>query len=246
MRFQIRLYVTAVLASMLLLTAVPAEASVLGTYNDRATWEGVTTGRVDFDFDTLGLSPGGFTQYNSAAGLTIGDVNFVGYQHGGYSLTALNPLAGWDENFGSGALLRGPYYFTDSYLLVTFTTSITSFALDLMTMSPDAGDFEIIVDGVSLGVVTTANRPTHTFFGVQTDTPITQVRIQLASGNLTATQGLFDNVAIGLANTGGGGGQPPPGETPEVSTMFYTAMGFGLVYWSRRRLPRQRPTPVLA
>ncbi len=243
MRFQIRLYATAVLAILLLLAAVPSEASILGSYNDRATWEGLTTGRVDINFDSLGLSAGGFTSYSTSTGLTIGDVTFTGWQTNQYNLYALNPLTGWAENFESGTLIRGPWYNTDSYLQVTFGTSITSFALDLMTMLGDGQSFEVFVDGISAGVVVTGSQPTRTFFGVQTDTAITEIRIYLNSGTLFQTQGLFDNIAIGLVGTNN---PPPPGETPEVGTLLYTGAGLALLVASRRRLSRQRPLPVLA
>lgn len=225
-----------------MLAAVPSEASVLGVYSDRPTWEGLTTSRVDIDFESLGLAPGGFA--NHSAGLTIGDVTFTGYQHGGSFLWATNPNGGLDD-FGSDTMLRGPYYFTDSYLLISMATTVTSFGLDLMTSGPDGEDFEIFLDGASVGVYTTQSSPTRTFFGVRTDTPIAQIRIHLASGSLTSTTGLFDNVAIGLASLSGGGG-PPPGETPEVSTVIYMGIGLSLLGWSRRRHPGQRPTAVVA
>ncbi|MEZ5398177.1 MAG: hypothetical protein R2729_00825 [Bryobacteraceae bacterium] len=246
MRHSFRLFAAAVLAVMLWIAAIPAEASILGTYSDRATWEGLTSGRTDINFDALGLTPGGYTQYNNSAGLTVGDVNFVGYEAGSYDLTALNPLAGWDEDYNTGTLLRGPFYYADSYLLVTFNTNITSFALDLMTMATSGQDFEIIVDGVSLGTISTAAQPATTFWGVRTDTPITSIRFQLASGSLTVTKGLFDNIALGLATAGGGGSPPPPGETPEAGTLLLTGVGLALVARARRRHPRHRPTPMLA
>ena len=38
-----------------LLAALPAFGSVLGTYEDRSTWNGLTTGIVTDDFESLGI-----------------------------------------------------------------------------------------------------------------------------------------------------------------------------------------------
>jgi hypothetical protein len=241
MHYQIRLYSAVLFALLLLVAAVPSEASVLGVYSDRPTWSGLTTGRVDIDFESLGLAPGGYS--NHSAGLTIGAATFYGNQHGSPFLWATNPNGGGDD-FGSDTMLRGPYYYPNSYLLISFSSMVTSFGLDLMTSMSSGQSFEIFLDGVSAGVYATASNPTRTFFGIRTDTPIAQIRIDLVSGTLTQTTGLFDNVAIGLASLGGGG-DPPPGETPEVSTVIYTGIGLSLLAWSRRRHPGQRPTAVV-
>ncbi len=223
------------LLSATLFTALASHATVLQIYNSRPTWDAATTGRADVDFESLNLGVGGFTSYSSAGGLNIGGLNIVGVLDvNQYFLWALNPPAAALENYGSNTIIRGPERRPTSYLSVTLPSAVTSFGVDLMTYDPAAQSFAILLDGIQVATVTTANRPTRTFFGVTTDAPITEIRLVLNSGNNFTTQGLFDNFAYGAA-AGSGGGGPSPSETPEVGTLAATGTGLILVRYLRRR-----------
>lgn len=216
-----------------LLVALTSHATVLQTYNTRPSWEAATTGRADVDFESLNLSTGAFANYSTISGLTTGGLNIVGVLDvNQYFLYALNPPSGAPEDFGSGTIIRGPERRPNSYLSITLPSAVTSFGVDLMTYDPDAQSFAILLDGTQVATVTTAARPTRTFFGVTTDAPITEVRLVLTSGTNFTTQGLFDNFAYGAA----GAGEPPTGgETPEVGTLVATGTGLLMVRYLRRR-----------
>lgn len=217
----------------LLMAIVPAQASVLGTYNDRTTWEGLTSGRTDIDFTSLGLSPGAAANYSTAAGLTIGSANFTsGYGGTSYQLYGLNPTAGTPEDWDSGTLLAGPSWATGAYFQVVLSGGVTSFGLDLMSAYPAGATFRILLDGIDLGItIVTGTRPNRTFFGVRTDIPFSTVRVIFDSSTPFGPQALFDNFAFGLA----AGDPPPGGETPEITTLLYIGSGVGLMQWAKRR-----------
>ncbi len=214
---------------LLVLLAIPAQATVLSTYTSRVTWESLVSGRTDIDFSILGLAQGGYTNYGAAAGLTTGGVNFTGIDGAGYDLYAYNPPVGDAQNYGSGTILRGPQYTAANYLRITLPTGTTAFGIDLATIAPAAQSFSVVMDGTGLGTVQAAAYPNRVFFGVRTDTPITEVRIYLASGMLYQTQGIFDNVSYGSSSTA------PPAETAEATTVLYIGSGLGLLFWTRRR-----------
>lgn len=230
----------------LLLVASVASATVLQTFDSRASWEAATTGKVNVDLESLGLGVSGYASYSNVSGLTTGGLHFVGVLDvNQYFLYALNPPSGADENFGTSTILKGPEYRATSYLSITMPAATTSFGLDLMTAFPSAQSFRVLVDGVDTGVVvTTQNRPNPTFFGFTTDTSITEVRILLNGGTLNNTMGLFDNFAYGTASTGGttgggtgGTGGQPTEETPEIATMVALGSGLMMLRWMHRRRP---------
>ena len=223
----------AMLLAALAMVAIPAQATVLGTYSDRTTWEGVTSGRTDIDFESLGIGVGGYTSYSTSAGLAIGGVQFVGVlDPSTYFLYALNPPSGASEDYGSSTVLKGPELRPTSYLLVNLGPGVTSFGVDLMTIFPAGSMISIFLDGVQVGMVSTQSKPTRTFFGVQTDTAFSQIKFVLSSGTTYSTQILLDNFAYGAAMSGG---PTPPAETVEVTTLLYVGTGIGLLGWTRRR-----------
>ncbi len=231
---------------------LPAQASVLQDFNSRATFAGAANSLVNIDFEgtaTTESSAGGYTNYYSSystsGGLNIDGISFVGVTSTGnslYTTNAADPNA--SENYGTGTVLKGPEWYPGSYVSITLPTNITAFGFDLGAMLPSTATFQI--DLVSLGVsyeVTTAPRPTLTYWGVTTDSAIGEIRVTTTGGNAYQTQLLLDNAVYGLAGATGGGDpeQGSLGETPEVTTVLYVASGLGLLYWNKRR----RELPVL-
>lgn len=229
-----------------LLAASPVYGAVLGTYEDRPTWNGVTTGVVTDDFSSIGTPAGGWNTFNTSGGLTRGSINYVGVDGGSYTLLAINPTSG-ENNFGSGVLLRGADYnsFATQYMQLTLP-DLYSVGFDLGSAFPNSVGIRIELSTGEFYIRQTQNAPTLSFWGVQTDTPISWIRLSLVSGNgnnpsiATGTITLIDNVSYGTVYTpppppppGGGGGGEPTGETPEAATMLCVA--FGLVYLALKR-----------
>lgn len=231
-------YVCAAIASVSwLLHGLPATAAVIGTYSDRATWEGLTTGRTDIDFESVDL-PLGYASYGTASGLTLGGLQFIGNSGSDYQLYVINPPDGAPEDFDSNKLLRGPDFVANSFITVNLPANVTSFGLDLMTALPNAASFRIQLNGLDMGIViSTQARPNRTFFGFRTDTAITDLRFILDGTPNNNTFALIDNISYGMASIsgGGGGGGGDLSETPEATTMLYVVTGFGLLSWARKR-----------
>lgn len=244
--FKKSLFARALLLALAICLCTPLHAGIINTYTDRATWESATTGRTDIDFTALGLGAGGYTSYSTSTGLTMNGVTFTGYDssNNSYFLYALNPESGWDENFGTGTLLKGPTWYqtsglTSTYLQMVLPASVTSIGLDLGTIMPRGANLRVFVDGVYTGSPITTQTNSLTFFGFTADAPVNQLRIYVDSGSLTVTQALVDNFSFGellSGGGGGGGGQPPPGgETPEAATLLYVGTGVYFLAWRRKR-----------
>lgn len=172
---------------------LPAQASVLQDFNSRATFAGAANSLVNIDFEgtaTTESSAGGYTNYYSSystsGGLNIDGISFVGVTSTGnslYTTNAADPNA--SENYGTETVLKRsrsgiPALTCRSRL----PTNITAFGFDLGAMLPSTATFQI--DLVSLGVsyeVTTAPRPTLTYWGVTTDSAIGEIRVTTTGGN---------------------------------------------------------------
>ena len=227
-----------------LLAALPAFGSVLGTYEDRSTWNGLTTGIVTDDFESLGLGPLGYTLYGES-GLTRGSVNYTGVDGLGYSMTAANPPPGDEDYFASGIRLRGPQYWSSSTQYMELTLpDVYSVGFDLGTAWPQSVGILIELSTGEFFIRTTQNSPTLSFWGVQADTPISWIRIALTTGagaspsNVTGTYALLDNVSYGAVYEPPPPPPPPPppggGEVPELTTLLYVASGLGLLLMRRK------------
>jgi len=226
------------------IAALPAYGSVLGTYEDRSTWNGLTTGVTTDDFESLGVLPGGWSFYNTSSGVTRGDVNYVGVNGGSYTMLAINPTSGGNY-FGSGTMLRGADYEAGltQYLQLTLP-DVEAVGFDLGSAFPNAIGIRIELSTGEFYIRTTEDAPALSFWGVRSDTPISWIRIALAPGNGAnpsqySSIALLDNVSYGSLLAGGGnpgGGDPGPGaETPEVTTVLYVGAGLALLMMRRRQ-----------
>lgn len=224
---------------------LPAQASVLQTFDNRVAFTGAANSIVNIDFEgtaTTSFVHNGYTNYYSSystsGGLNIDGISFVGVTQTGnwlYSTNATDPNA--SENYGTGTVLKGPEWNPGSYLSITLPANITAFGFDLGAMLPSTATFRIELTALGVSYdVSTAPRPTLTYWGVTTDSAIGEIRVTTIGGNATQTQLLLDNAAYGLAGAGGGDPEAgPSGETPEVTTILYVASGLGLLYWNKRR-----------
>ena len=279
-----------------LIAALPAFGSVLGTYEDRSTWNGLTTGIITDDFESLGLASGGYSFYNTSSGLTRGAINYVGIDGASYTIVAtandaagnsdtatftaavditappevpitavtitrrainyvgidgasytmlaINPTSG-DNYFGSGTMLRGADYYSGNtqYLQLTLP-GVESVGFDLGSAFPNAIGIRIELSTGEFYIRTTENAPALSFWGVQSNTPISWIRIALepgqgASPSQYSSIAVLDNVSYGSRAAGGGnpGGGDPGGtaETPEVTTVLYVGSGIALLLMRRRQ-----------
>lgn len=227
-----------------LIAALPAFGSVLGTYEDRSTWNGLTTGIITDDFESLGLASGGYSFYNTSSGLTRGAINYVGIDGASYTMLAINPTSG-DNYFGSGTMLRGADYYSGNtqYLQLTLP-GVESVGFDLGSAFPNAIGIRIELSTGEFYIRTTENAPALSFWGLQSNTPISWIRIALepgqgASPSQYSSIAVLDNVSYGSRAAGGGnpGGGDPGGtaETPEVTTVLYVGSGIALLLMRRRQ-----------
>jgi hypothetical protein len=224
-----------------MLTA-PAQGAVLGTYSDRTTWQSAVSGLTDINFESIGLGVGGFTNFSTAAGYTESGASITGWTGSAHFLYALNPPLGAPEDFASSTVLKGPEWWPGSFLQIALPGGMTAFGIDLMTFNPNAAQLVLDLAGIGTYTINTASRPTRTFFGIRTDTPISTIQITVNSGTPFTTQALIDNVSFANAAAGGagGGGGGAPEPSPEVGSLLLIGSGLVLLrYWKRRE-----PAPI--
>jgi hypothetical protein len=125
-----------------------------------------------------------------------------------------------------------------TYVQLVLPAAVTSFGIDLGTITPRGANIRVEVDGVYTGTPVGTSLSSLTFFGFSADSPVNQLRFHIDSGSLTVTQALIDNVSFGQLLSGGsggsGGGVPPGAETPETATLLYVATGACLIAWRRK------------
>ncbi len=204
----------------LALLAVPAGATVT-VQNTIADWQALTTGffttLVDFEgLATTGVSP----TYNTADGLTLSGIKFVGDNlDGSYYLQAYDSSEGGLYNWGSGDYIVGGGW-GPKYLQVTLPAGITAVATDVMTSLPGHLVTVTLSTGEWYTVGTSAN-PTRTFTGFVSDTPVEWVRFSAAD-----SRPAIDNFTTAFTST------------PEPDALFLA--GAGLIgLWLARRLRRR-------
>ena len=228
-KFWFALIVPIVIASM----AVPAGASAL-LYTDRVAWESATSGIFNIDFEGLASSgvPG---DYSDAVGLSIDVVQFTGLTPpDNYYLYAQDPATSSNYAWNSGDLLLGPDAgWGGGYIQANFTNGgVTSLGSDVMTHSPTAASFTVLLSTGETFTVVTYDRPNRGFVGFTSDTPITSIRFTPASG-----WPMIDNFSYGSAPLTPDPPDPPPGETPEADTIILGGTGL-LGLWLARRMRR--------
>jgi hypothetical protein len=192
----------------------PASATVINTYTSLAAWSAVTAA----GFTTIPFSSTFFGNSLSLAGTT-------------FSTSSSNPFTVLDTsgssfwNYGTGLALQLPSNSIQPILQVALPTGITSFGLNLTTVSPyNDPNLTVTADGVSYQVPSFS--PTgggFAFFGATFDAPITSFTVTATAGDY-----LFaDNISFGTSTDPGSGGSTDPSPTPEVATLLM--IGTGLI-----------------
>lgn len=196
------------------LFASTAQAAVT-TFSDRSAFNAAAAVRVSDDFE--------HTPYGKSTDYAMG------YRGDGFTVkgSGLYLLGVDPDNYpsyyqwGSGDVML---YRRNGVATFTFDTPVNAIGLDLMTILSGAGEVEVAVDGV-IHRVSTANRPTRTFFGLTSDTAFSSFTITSRGG-----LGLFDNLSFGGLSSA----------VPEPSTWAMLITGFGgvgaMMRRSRRRL----------
>ena len=214
----------------LVLTITPAYSTSITTYTSRTGWALSASGIQTIDFE--GLAPAnGATNYNTASGLTVGGVEFIGIASGANWLEVVDTNFSPWYNFGSNDALAINLYQAYSgapvqYFHIILSTPVTAFGVDLATISPNALTFSISVGGGTYSAPTFA-RPTLGFFGFTSDTPFTTIDISVPNTTPSGgTYALLDNFSFGTAQTA-------PADTPEIAT--FVLIGSGLVVLGGRR-----------
>lgn len=217
------------LFSALIAMTPPARATLI-TYTTPAAFAAAASGLTTIDFEGIATA-NSFTSYNTAAGLTVSGVQFIGQQSAtAYSLQVVNPGATTTYyDWGSGAGLKGPSYniagFTP-YIDIDLPASISALGVDLMTGSPNGLTYQVSVAGSNF-TIATATRPTRTFFGVTSSAPFSTVRLTLTGTvQSDSSYALIDNVKFGAAGS----------QTAEASSLVLIGSGLAMLGSVRRRV----------
>jgi hypothetical protein len=168
------------LTAVALGSALNAQAAVV-TYNDRTVFNSAVSGQTTLTFEAQNTTPS-FTYYGGT-GLSLGGVTFAAplssYLYV-VDVNAVNPSYNW----GSGASLLFGSVNENGNVVITLPGTTFSFGLDLMAEADFNADatagqlFNLDVDGTNYAV-STAQRPTRTFFGVSSDTAFNAITITM-------------------------------------------------------------------
>lgn len=196
-----------------ILSTTAAQAAVT-TFSDRSAFNAAGSVQVTDDFEHT--AAGESTDY--AFGYTGN-----GFTAKGSGLYLLGVDPGFYPTFydwGSGDVML---YRHSGVTTFTFDAQVNSIGIDLMTIVNFGGDVEVSVDGESY-VVSTANNPMRTFFGLVSDKAFSSFTITSRGG-----MGLFDNLSFGAFSSA----------VPEPSTWAMMIVGFAGVGGMVRRSRRQ-------
>jgi hypothetical protein len=202
----------------LTLLAAPAGASPT-VYPTKTDWTNAVTNIITAPF-TAEAGSAAYTQYNTSAGLTVGDVNFVGFggTPGTYNMKVYNPTYGPTLNRGSGPSLGGGY--SPGYLLATLPAGgVYALAVDI---SSEVQGRSVLIT-LSSGETYTITSPTGSsmlFWGITSDIAITSIQF-----SATGTPAMIDNFSYASI---------PGEETPEPIGLVLGATGLAAIWLARR------------
>jgi len=208
-----------------LLAVNPARSATITTYTDPNAWAAAASAEQTITFE--GLAPTDGSTIYQGTGLTTGGVEFVGYLSSGSSwVEVVDTNFNSYFNYGSSdALLQDMDRPNSSsplpYIQIVLPTGVTAFGMDLFTVSPSAGTYQITVAGNNY-TVPTDPLPTEQFFGITSDTPISTIDLTLLGTAYNgSTYALLDNFSYGTADAG------DMSQAPEGGT--FLLIGSGLI-----------------
>jgi hypothetical protein len=202
----------------LTLLAAPAGAEPV-VYTSSADWTSVVTDIITAPF-TGQAGSSAFTQYNTSGGLTLGNVNYVGFtgEAGVYNLSVFNPAYDPALNRGSGPSLAGGW--SPGYLLATLPAGgVFALAVEISSYS-QGHDVSITLSSGENYTITTPTNSTMKFWGVTSDVAITNIKFS-TTGALT----MIDDFSYGSI---------PGEETPEPMGLVLGATGLAAILLARR------------
>ncbi len=214
---------------LVLFAAASATGAVITTYDSRISFDAALSSSTLVNFNSF-VQTGSITDYSTAAGMDVaGLAKLIGINNGDYFLQVAQMSSG-ELNWGTGALLRIPYYAPGaSYLQINFSAPVNAFAADLMTIYPKGGGlvvkFAPETGAANVEVTTSPTLGIKTFVGFSSDTPFTSLQIASLSQVLNGPQGLVDNLEFG--NTA---------ETPEVAALLMMAAGLLFLGLGKKQL----------
>lgn len=234
------------LVSMILwaLAASSSAQAQITEYTNRAAFTAASTNLTTLDFAIANTSGGTFTNYRTAAGLTLSGVNFTATNGGTpvLSVTAPNFFVTYQGFNGNPTVLTdGSNAFPNSapVLTVALPANITSVGTDLYTIHIGDGDpntvspvdFVFFSGATQIGsfTVSTFEKPTLAFAGFTSAQAITSIQIT-GENNTFANLSSF---AFGKSAT------PVPEASTTTSFGLLLCLGLGgLVVSARRRKAR--------
>jgi hypothetical protein len=202
----------------LTLLAVPAGASPT-VYPSRSDWTAAVTNVITAPF-TAQAGSTAYTEFNTSAGLTVGETNFVGFTGatGVYNLKVYNPAYSAPLERGSGASLGGGW--SPGYLLATLPAGgVYALAVDIATEVQGHGVLITLSSGETY-TITSPTNSTMTFWGITSDVAITNIKFS-ATGTFT----MIDNFSYA---------DIPGEEIPEPIGLVLGATGLAAIWLSRR------------
>ena len=191
-------------------------------------WKASLTGSpTEADFTKVN-----FTNYNTAAGLTLNAVgnpsvsfNFTGPDNGNFQLTG--------TTYSNTASLQGPSDGGTSGINIAFPTSgENAFLLGLGDTVPGATLTLALSDGESFTMSSVSGTK---LFGVALTHPVTSVFVSSSSG-----APVIDDFYYGMSNLTQDSGNPPADPTPtaEGATAIMIAGGMFVVFGAKRKFER--------
>lgn len=208
---------------------MPAYATTITTYSTLASWQAAT--EAGYQTATFaGLAPSnGDTLYNTASGVTVDGVQFVGYNSSGTSDLEVIDTSGsnytwYDWGTGDSIIQNLDRPNSSSplpYIDIILPANITAFGIDLWTTSPQALNYTITVNGNQY-TAPTFSQPTLAFWGITSDTPISSLQLTLQGTTYNGSSNeLMDDFVFGTA------GADDLQTAPEAGT--YLLIGTGLI-----------------
>jgi hypothetical protein len=203
----------------LTLLAVPAGATPV-LYTTSADWTAAVTNVITVPF-TAQAGSSAYTPYSTSAGLTVGDVNFVGFTGtpGDYNLTVYNPAYGPTLDRGSGPSLAGGW--SPGSLLATLPSGgVYALAVDISS-ALQGHNVLITLSSGDTYTITTPSNSTMSFFGFTSDVAITNIAF-----SATNTVSMIDNFSYASI--------PAQEETPEPVGLVLGATGLAGILLAKR------------